>query len=232
MLVNVARFNEDNMRAEGCCDRGGVGMHVEHGLKHMAHEPDAAGAQGVKDFCNIAPGIDFAFDGRVVLFVAEDDGWGGAPETNGNACEFWNGTEIVVAELHEGGAIGVIHRGEWLNGDQDDGRMDFATENAEGGRGAVGHHIHEENIDIGGLDFWNGIVGGLGGVQHSKVRDFKPSGFEKIFDVGLLAVHFVQESVELRPIDMMADTEESGSGGEGFDACDFGSSGSGHKWRM
>lgn len=198
----------------------------------MSHEPDAAGAQGVEDFCNAAPRVDFALDGRIVFFMAENDGRRLASETNRDACEFRDGAEIVVAELHEGGAIRVIHRGKRLNGDEDDGRVDFAAEDAEGGRGAVGHHVNEEDVDISGFDFWDDIVGGLGGVQHSEVRDFEPPCFEKIFDVGLLAVHFVQKSVELRPIDMMSNADEAGAGGEGFDACDFRSGGSCHKWRM
>ena len=93
--------------------------------------------------------------------------------------------------------------------------MDIPTENAEGRRRRVGHHIDEKNVDVRGFDFRQGVVGRLRPIEDSEGGHVDPIRFDQAPHMGQLAVHLFQESRKLWPINVVADPEEPGAGSQG-----------------
>ena len=138
-----------------------------------------------------------------------------------HAGEFGDGTEIVVAELHEGGSVRIVHRLERLERDKDNRTVHLPDHGSECGTCRIGHHVNEQEIEIGGLQFREDLVGFPGVVDHSEIGHGHAVVFDFSDQHGGLARHLVEETGKLLPVCVKSDGKDSDIGGQGFSAFDF-----------
>ena len=224
----------DDVEAEGGGERGLIGLHVEHVLDGVAEVAEAGAFQIVERHRDLAPLGEFGVGGGVVVEGAEDDFGRAFAHADGDAGELGDGAEIVVGELHVRRGLGVVERGERLEGDEDDGHIESADDCAKGGRGRVGDHVAEDEVEVGGFEFREERVGVLGLVDHTEVGDGRAGGGDAGLEDGELREEFVEEAGKLAPVNVVADAEEADARGARFAARDAddggggGSGGSGH----
>ena len=138
-----------------------------------------------------------------------------------DAGEFRNGTEVVVAELHECCGVFVIHCAARLESDEDDGALHFADDSSEGSAGSVGDHVDEEHIQVCGFDLRKRLIGPLCVVRHSEVGDIDRVRFQLFDEHSRFFVHFLEQSGELPPVGVEPDGEHSDVCVQRFSAFNF-----------
>ena len=223
----VVGLGLDDVEAEGGGEGGLVGLHVEHVLDGVAEVAEAGAFQVMEGHRDLAPLGEFGVGGGVVVERAEDDLGRAFAHADGDAGELGDGAKIVVGELHVRGGFRVVHRGERLEGDEDDGDIEAADDRAEGGGGRVGDHVAEDEVEVGALEFREQRVGVLGFVDHAEVCDGRAGGGDAALQDGELREEFVEEAGELAPVNVVADAEEADARGARFAArnADDGSGG-------
>jgi len=90
VFENLTRLNEHDVRSKCGSDRGGIGVHVEHGLEHVAHQTNPCLAQGVEGFRNATPALEFLGNNWITGFMPENYGRRLATKPHGNTRELWN----------------------------------------------------------------------------------------------------------------------------------------------
>ena len=161
-LVGGALFKFGNERcdrlAELARDQGRVGVHIVHALQHVAHQPDPGGLKIVEGPGDAAPCADPGFCGGVILLVAQDHRRDPLPQADRGAGELRDGAKIVVGELDEGAAAGIIHRRLRLEGSQHDGQIQALHQGGEGSAGGIGDHVHEQQVEVRLADAGQGCI--------------------------------------------------------------------------
>jgi len=145
--------------------------------------------------------------------------WRRAPShAHRHSGEFRDRAEIVVAQLHVGGAPGIVHGLERLQRDKDDRDRELPAKDAEGRGRRIGGHVDKENVDVFRKNLRKNSVSIGGLVDKPEVGDREVVFPEARFKHPELAMHFRKQSVELVPVGVMADGEKTGFAGQWFDA--------------
>ena len=214
MFEDILRLDLHHMTAEGARHERGIHVHIVHAFEDMAHEPDPGILQIVKHMGDPAPRADL-FVGLLVSFPEPDDeGRGLLPHPDRDRAEFRDRAEIIVAELHEGCAARVLHSLEGLKDHEDDRYVQGLDQRREGGRRRVGHHIDEEQVEIGLPDLLQRAIRCLRIIDQSEVPDFHGAAFQLELEGFRLLDHHFAQSLELFPICMVSHAQHTDAGVE------------------
>jgi hypothetical protein len=115
-----------------------------------------------------------------------------------------------------------VEGGQGLKGDEHEGDIEAAGDDAEKSRGRVGEHIAEDQIEIGRFQPGQHRVGRLRVVDEAELEDLDPLGLEFSDQYPQLAQQFLAQPIELRPIRMEPHPEDTDAGGEWFSTRDAG----------
>ncbi len=196
------------MAAERGAECGRVGVHVEHRLQHVAHVADARPAQVVERARDGAPRRKLGVGVGVAFEHAEDHVGHGPVHARGDPGELGHRTDVVVAELHEGGRARVVHRAERLQRHEHDRDVEPAQDAPDGGRGCVGDHVDQEQIEVGRFQPGQERRRARGIVHEAELDYAHPERRYLARERLHLAVHLVEEPGELAPVDVVPHAEE------------------------
>ena len=184
------------------CARNGsrVDLHVVHRLENVAHEPDARAAQVVQHMRDGAPLANLLFGLRVAVELPDDYVRDRPPIADCDAGELWNGAEVVVQELLVDCRVLVVEARVGLESDEDDRALKLAHERREGGARRIGHHVDEEEVEVGRLHRRNERRGLLGIVGNAERSDVDVVRLYALLENVCLLEHVVVETRALLPV--------------------------------
>ena len=209
---------ERHVAAKRAADRGGIDLHVVHRLEHVAHQADARAAEVVEHVRDGAPLAHLLGGLRVAVKLADDDVRDGTPVADRDARELGHGAEVVVVELLVDRGVLVVETRVGLESHEHDRHVQLAHERREGGGCRVGHHVHEEEVEVGRLHRGDERVRLLRVVRHPEARHLHLVRGDLVGEHALLLQHVLQQPGALFPVRIQAHRDHAHVGREGLAA--------------
>jgi hypothetical protein len=103
----------------------------------------------------------------------------------------------------------IVHGGKRLQRHQDDRHVDLTADHSERRRRRISGHVYQQNVHVRPFDFGQRRPRTLGIVDEPKAFDLDSARSETLSQHSDFAMHFVEQSRELCPVGVMADSDQS-----------------------
>ena len=193
-------------------EHGGVGVHVEHALVDVPHHPDARVAHRRDGARHLAP-VEDALPGDLVVVERPYHHAGNLDiRPAQRAAHLGQAGLVVVFELHESGAVLVVHGFRGLKrGDEERGTgplHDGQHRAAE----RVGAHETDQEVHLLAAEHVAGLHGHVRMIHQPAGHDGHPGRPQTLLEVGLMLDQPLFQAGELLPVEPAATAEHADFG--------------------